>query len=435
MQPSFAAVRATLGALSICLAASASLAADATSPAFGPADWRQYRGTPTRNAVFPAGAATPPMPAAFDTGAAISATPVVSAGQLYIGTTDGPLSGTLYAFDFASSQPRWTVKLPNQTMSDMVAAAGTIYVGFGNRDFASRTVRGTGESGVLAVSARTGQIVWTFKTAGEVMPTPVVSHGVVYIATGDGTLYALDARSGTLDWSLRLPGWDSMSSPALDDAHLYIGSSDSFVAVNLPRRAIAWMFRDRASFTDVSPAVDRDATGRRVIVTTGVKGADRLTREERATYAMDPDQAAHFIYAFDESGILVWKDLLGQGPSQDDNTAGAPAIADGRVFVGSPYTLAVYAYDLTTGRQLWRTSVGTGVKGAPAIAGGRVYVGDMRGRLHVLDEATGRELATLQLSGKPLAPAGPVIVGGTLFMSSQDGRVYARSIDELAAVR
>ena len=32
----------------------------------------------------------------------------------------------------------------------------------------------------------------------------------------------------------------------------------------------------------MSPAVDCDATGRRLIVTTGVKGADRLTREERA---------------------------------------------------------------------------------------------------------------------------------------------------------
>lgn len=434
--PGYRTIKAALLAAwilcSIVATSAAGFAADRPQAAFGPAQWPQYRGTATRNAVFPAGTqATPAIAPVFDTGGAISATPVIWGGRLYVGNMTGPLSGTLYAFNLTTGQPEWQTKLPNLTMSDVVAVGGTLYVGFGNRDFASRTVRGTGASGVMAVSPDTGEIIWTFKTAGEVMPTPVVNHGLVYIATGDGGLYALDARSGTLEWRLGLPGWDSMASPALDHQTLYVGSSYSLAAISVPRRAITWMFRDYATFTDVSPAVARDSAGRTLIVTTAVKGADRLTREEKATYTLNSHQAAHFIYAFNQKGLLVWKDLLGQGPSQDDNTSGAPTIADGKVFVGSPYTLAVYAFDLTDGHQLWRADAGAGVKGAPAVADGKVYAGDVKGRLHVFDEATGREIASVQLGHKALAPAGPVIVGDILFMASQDGRVYARSLDQL----
>lgn len=412
----------------------------ATQALFGPKSWPQYRGSVTRNAVFATdGPREPVTVPAFHVGAPCGAEPVICGGRLLVGTMSGntaeTTTGTLNAFDVASGRSLWQQDVPNWVMSDMVTVDGIIYIGFGNRFFSPgvKAVRGTGASGVMAVSAETGKAIWSFKTAGEVMPTPAVRHGIVYAATGDGHLYALDARSGILIWAVRLPGFDSMSSPVLDGHFLYVGCDNSFVAVNLLRRALAWTFNDYTSFTDVPPALGGGTTGPKLIVTTGVKNAATLTREEKATYPASAQQDNHFIYAFNEKGIVVWKDLLGFGPAQANNTSGAPAIANGKVFVGSPYTSAAYAYDLATGRRLWRRDAGAGIKGPPAITGGKVYFGDFLGRLHVVEEATGHQLNRVQLGTRPLAPWGPVIVNDVLFMASQDGMVYARSLRDLAS--
>lgn len=269
------AVGVALMNLGSCVSALAADPPGAATGVLGPTEWPQYRGTATRNAVFVTeirknGA----VASAFVVGAPIAATPVISGGRLYIGSMTGPVSGALHAFDVATGRELWQAKIPNWTMTDMVAVNGTLYVGLGNRSFATSKIRGAGDNGLMAVAAGSGQILWTFKTAGEVMPTPAVNHGVAYIAIGDGTLYAVDARSGMLDWTVRLPGFDSMSSPALDRQHLYVGAAQSLVAVDLVRRAVTWTFKDNASFTDVSPAVGPDAAGRRLIIITGVKSID-----------------------------------------------------------------------------------------------------------------------------------------------------------------
>ena len=37
--------------------------------------------------------------------------------------------------------------------------------------------------------------------------SPTVSGGVVYVGSGDGRLYALDASTGDLIWSYETGGW------------------------------------------------------------------------------------------------------------------------------------------------------------------------------------------------------------------------------------
>jgi outer membrane protein assembly factor BamB len=406
--------------------------AEAAPPDFGPQSWTQYRAGPTRNAVVETGGPLPQGGIArnFATDDQVRDNPVVIGNQLYVGNHD---SGSLNCFDLATGKLLWHAKAPNWVHSDMIDDGRTVYVGFGNRDFPSQTIRGTGKSGVMALNRYTGDIDWTFFTSGTGMPTPIYRDGIVYMATGGGLLYALDATTGTLQWKVKLPGWVSMSAPALKRNLIYVGTNDSLTAVDINTRGIAWMFRDYGSFTDVPPAIGPDETGSDTVVITAVKHADKVTREEKATYHTSPTAEHHFIYAFDTIGMLKWKDLLGHGQEQDNNTSGAPAIADGKVFVGSPYTNTVYAYDLADGTQLWHFAVGAKVKGAPAIAGGKVYFGDTKGRLHVLDEATGTQLAVTQLGDKPLAPAGPVIVNGEIFISSQDGHVYARPLAEIDA--
>lgn len=184
---------------------------------FGPAEWSQYRLSATNNAVFD-NAATALPDAHYKTSGQVRATPVIVGNRLYVGNHG---TGGLFAFNVRSGEMLWGNKAPywrhapNWVHADMIYAHGRLYLGYGNRMFQSPTVRGTGASGVMALDPDTGATLWQHPTRGEVMPAPAYWQGQVLAVTGAGRLLALDAASGETLWQLELPGWVSMSSPAI----------------------------------------------------------------------------------------------------------------------------------------------------------------------------------------------------------------------------
>lgn len=417
------------------------MAGAAAPRAFGPAEWPQYRLNATHNAVFRDGASTLPDHH-FKTSDQVRATPVIVGDRLYVGNH---LTGGLFAFDartgklaWGDNNPDWR-HAPNWVHTDMVYAGGRIYVGYGNRSFKNAKVRGTGASGVMAVDPGNGATLWKHPTEGEVMPTPAYWHGEILAATGAGRLLALDARTGRTRWTLDLPGWVSMSSPAVWHDTLYVGALNSVVAVNLQTHRVRWAYHEDGTFTDVSPAVSNHG----VVVITAAKYHDFMTPAEKRRWP-HARQTVQFAYGFDaRTGKLLWQTLMGYGPEQSDNTSGAPTIVDGRVYVGSPYTDSFFCIAVATGRKVWEYSVNAAIKGAPVIADGLVFFGDTQGFLHVLDADTGarprgrdgKPVRKLKLGGSlsaartvALAPGGPVIVNGDIFVGSQDGFVYRVSM-------
>lgn len=409
--------------------------------AFGPSEWTQYRLSTTHNAVFDNGASALPD-RHFETSGQVRATPVVVGNHLYVGNHE---TGGLFAFDIRTGKALWDYyepgwrHAPNWVHEDMIYADGRLYLGYGNRMFSSADVRGTGKSGVMAVDPDTGATVWNHTTIGEVMPAPAYWHGQILVATGGARVLALDAKTGEELWQLELPGWVSMSAPNINNGVLYVGALNSVVAVDLKTHKQLWRYDETGSFTDVPPAIADDG----VVVMTAVKPYADMTEQEKQRWPQ-ARQYTQFIYGFDAgSGELLWKTLMGYGPKQRNNTSGAPAIADGQAYVGSPYTDSFFCFDVETGKKLWEYRVNAPIKGAPAIADGRVYFGDTQGYLHVLNADTGRMLH--DADGKPirkrrvggsvanaktvaLAPGGPVVINDNIFVGSQDGNVYSISI-------
>src|SRR5690349_24644617 len=75
-------------------------------------------------------------------------------------------------------------------------------------------------------------VKWTFKTAGRVYSSPAVVDGVVFVGSGDGNLYAIDAGSGAQKWKFTTRGRVA-SSPAVEAGVVYFHSYDSnFYAVD-----------------------------------------------------------------------------------------------------------------------------------------------------------------------------------------------------------
>lgn len=382
-------------------------------------EWNQYRSAATNNANVTSGAATIHT-GAIATANEVRATPVIADGTMFVGSHG---SGELQAFDLATGELSWQRKAPNWVHSEMIYRDGQIFVGFGNRYdtdamVGENRVRGTGESGILSFDAGTGEQLWCHDTQGEVMPTPALVNGSLYVVTGDAHLYELDPETGGQRDVKPLQNRVSMSSPAVADDVLYFGGGNSrpsrVYAYDTKAKTFAWrteLPEVTAGIDDVPPAV---ADG--VVVTTAVRARTNEQTGERGE--------THEILALDTAtGRIRWRDDLGTGPAGSNNRSGAPMIHDGTVFVGSPTTGRSYAYDLNSGRQLWHSPTGA-VKGAPATDGDSVYFSTVEGTVEVLDPGTGERQRDIELDGK-LAPAGPVIVDGTeLAVPSQSAHVY-----------
>jgi outer membrane protein assembly factor BamB len=80
------------------------------------------------------------------------------------------------------------------------------------------------------LDAATGAVQWRFQTRNGgrtldagVYAAPVVCEGVVYACSGDGDVYALDAQTGDLLWQFSTGG-TIRSVPWVQDAIVYVAT-------------------------------------------------------------------------------------------------------------------------------------------------------------------------------------------------------------------
>jgi outer membrane protein assembly factor BamB len=107
---------------------------------------------------------------------------------------------------------------------------------------------------VYALDAHTGSKLWGYATGGHVTSSPAVANGVVYVGSFDDNVYALDASTGALLWSYAT-GNSVQSSPAVANGVVYVGSDDGNVyALNAQTGGELWSYTTVANVYS-SPAV------------------------------------------------------------------------------------------------------------------------------------------------------------------------------------
>src|SRR5207237_101737 len=102
--------------------------------------------------------------------------------------------------------------------------------------------------------------LWSFSTGSNILSSPAVAGGMVYVGSYDGKLYAFDAscrKSCQPVWSFATGG-SIFSSPAIADGIVYIGSvDDKLYAFDAACRSACqplWSFSTENKITS-SPAV------------------------------------------------------------------------------------------------------------------------------------------------------------------------------------
>ncbi|MCJ7509598.1 MAG: PQQ-binding-like beta-propeller repeat protein [Dehalococcoidia bacterium] len=174
----------------------------------------------------------------FKTDGEIDSAPAVVDGVVYVTGCDG-----IHALDTATGQERWHVGELNCISSSPAVVGGTVYIA------PSLTV--------LALDAATGEERWLFTEYLGGDSDPAVADGVVYIGDREGYVYALDASTGEQLWRVETGEWveaglgtwrfepsaEGLSSPAVSDGVVYIGSDDnSLYALEAATGEQLWRF-------------------------------------------------------------------------------------------------------------------------------------------------------------------------------------------------
>ena len=262
-------------------------------------------------------------------------------------------------------------------------------------------------------------LVWKFKTNGRVLSSPAVVGDVVYIASTDGSLYALNRADGTQRWKFDSKG-PIASSPAVAGGVVIVSSVDGLIyGVDAATGASKWTFATK---------------GERRFTAPGIHGA--IPRTERMPDPFDVFLSSPVIangvvyigsgdqnvYALDAStGALRWTFATG------DVVHASPAVANGVVYVGS-WDRNLYAIDASTGRERWRYTTGNdttiynqiGIASSAAVAGGLVFVGGRDGHFHVVDAATG-QLKWKHNNRGGWTIASPAVKDGIVYFPTSDG--------------
>jgi len=313
---------------------------------------------------------------------------------------------------------------------------------------------------------------WTFKCGNSVEGAPAIAGGVVYVASTDKHVYALDLATGKPKWKVKIG--PSKASPCVRGDRVYVGDLDGkFYCLKAADGAKVWEFETGGEITSGcnfhgeniligshdATLYCLDAAGKKlwevktegpvngspVVVgdTTFVAGCDSIlhvldakTGKELGTVDLGGQAAAtaavlgDFAYVGTMTNQVVgidWKNRKKawefEASRRQQPFYASAAVTDSLVIAGSR-DKKVYGIDRKTGKEAWNFTADSQVDASPVVVGDRVYVGCLsdQGLFYVLDLKTGQKRQELNLDS---AVCGSAAVGpDCLVVGTDKGTVY-----------
>jgi len=251
----------------------------------------------------------------------------------------------LVSRDLDTGKKRWDRTLGSLSASTPALEDGRVWVTI------LETSKGSGKGRVVCLRFRDGKILWSKTLSSRSESSPLVHNGRLFFGTENGTLYALDARSGRQDWTYRAGGAIKGSPTLSDDGILYFGAYGGSVHAVRARDGRKIWSRSAAGGLRGGNfyATAAVAWGRVYIGATDGRAYSLSAKDGRIAWA---HQTGRYVY----SSAAV-KNVPGRGPM---------------VFFGS-YDGVFYALDARSGKVRWTHRTGGRISGGATIVGDTVY--------------------------------------------------------------
>lgn len=333
----------------------------------------------------------------------VVATPVMADGVVY--AMDG--KGYVSAHEVANiRQVRWVSNAAVNQDDEDVMGGGLAVAG-------AQLFVTTGHGEVICLNTQDGSVIWRRALGAPVRSAPKLQQGMLYAATVDDRVLAIDSGAGTIAWQHRglgaQVGFLSVNAPAIGDNFVIAGySSGELYGLAADNGQEIWS--DSLSLPHKTSAT---------AVFTGFDG--------------DPIIAGGVTFAAASNGMLVATHLLtGRRVwEQEISSAGTPWLAGNFLFAvtSDAKVVAVHARD---GRVKWvhdlpRYGDPEDQKEpyrwfGPMMLGSYLAVVGAHGEAHLLNPADGVLVRVVEVPDG-IAHA-PVVADGTMYLATQSATLY-----------
>lgn len=285
----------------------------------------------------------------------------------------------------------------------------------------------------------------------------VVSGGRLYATTGYGTLTARDAATGAEIWTQKIDAVGNAAPTVVDGTVYVIGRDNNAWAVRASDGKVLWEAAGPPPVSGYAGGGGAAVDGRIAVLPFASGGLTAVLRQSGVrswgtqivgqrlgkAYATviditsDPVLVGDTLYAANTAGRLT-RMSASDGEREWTALEGAMSpivLGGGSIFLVSDNS-EVVRLNAATGERIWGTALPDYVKPGkprkrlafwahygPLLAGGRVLVASSDELFRLYDPASGNLIGTAPLPGG--AASNPIIVGGTLYVVTRDGRLSA----------
>lgn len=283
----------------------------------------------------------------------------------------------LISYGMDSKNKNWRVNIPFGVEASGAAIKDRLFVGSNN---------GT----MYSVDLSNGEIVWQFDTKSELVGEPLLNEGILYFVSGSQSLYAVDASNGRQLWihnrqdtanNMTIRGG---SKPSISNGLVYAGFSDgTLVAVNAKTGTEQWeitlnrntKFRD----IDASPVIDGDfiyinsyddkiyclsKDKGEIVWTANFGGASTPLVYKGKVFVVS--SKGEIVALSQKDGTEIWKNTTNQGVYTE------PALLNDVIVAGESQGKLQF-FNSENGKKIGSFEPGRGVFSKPSIYGDTLY--------------------------------------------------------------
>lgn len=272
----------------------------------------------------------------------------------------------------------WKYKVGGPDISGAVIEDRTLFIGSDDKK-------------IYAIDATSGELRWSYPVFGKVY-TPAAKSGMVFAASFDNYIYALDFN-GNLKWTHNT-GSSISSPPVVYDNRLYGGFDRNIYAIFISNGSLNWKYTTDG-IIESTPSI--------------AQGVVYVGSNDNNLYALDA-----------ENKDLIWK------YSTQGSLSSSPSVIKGNVLIGSKDT-GVYAIDSKDGELRWSEKTGDWVTSSPAIFQNSVYIGSDDNMLYSFNIDSGDVIWKFKTGDR--IESNPVATNDLVYAGSMDGSIYALTHD------
>ncbi|WP_312908836.1 PQQ-like beta-propeller repeat protein [Natronosalvus caseinilyticus] len=310
----------------------------------------------------------------LQTGGRITGGAAIADGTAYIGSWDS----TFYAIDLLEGEIEWSVDRGASNFGETATVLDDkLYVNDGGGD-------------VVAWNKQTGDKIWdSFRDRLAALGSPTVFDGTLYTNTDDGQIVALDCQTGDIEWTHEIRGRGTRTTTVSNGILYAVGVPHYIYAIDLETQERLWeteMDNTMMGFAANEDYLYVGSQGSEAIYAFDLYNGEIIwTCEVSEMVISSTSYHDGSVFATTRNGIACADALDGslQWETASGGFGGGVSLTDETLYTGSPD--GVYAFDNTTGEELWYYETSGNIVSEPALTDGMLFIGTGEGTIYALE--------------------------------------------------